>query len=50
MKKKKVNSKKFKKVNGQLVQYSSYYPAQAGGCIWICMRHGCGWWCPEREM
>ncbi|WP_409175500.1 hypothetical protein [Brevibacillus fortis] len=45
MKKKKSNSKKFKKVKGQLVQYQ--YPSPEPICVWRCDEDGdCGWYCP----
>ncbi|MGF9905700.1 hypothetical protein [Brevibacillus porteri] len=52
MKKKKSNVKKFKKVNGKLVQYSyqapNHYPSQITGCFRCCGRGWCGWCCPEQ--
>ncbi|EJL29772.1 hypothetical protein PMI05_01387 [Brevibacillus sp. BC25] len=52
MKKKKSNSKKFKKVKGQLVQYQPYesygqYQSRARRCFPCCWDDGCGYCCPS---
>ncbi|MFB0832528.1 hypothetical protein ACEU2D_23435 [Brevibacillus laterosporus] len=58
MKRKKSNSKGFKKVNGQLVQYENHYPTQypqyanqyptqISSCFRCCGPGWCGWCCPD---